>query len=355
MNKRTFIFKNRPEVISASSAVGKKEGQGPMSSWFDMISDDDTFGQKTWEKAESYMLKTTVEDAIKKAGKTKDEIDILLSGDLLNQIMSSSFMARDVQAPFIGLYGACSTMTESLMLAGVLTDGGYCDTAVSCASSHFCTAERQFRLPLEHGHQKPPSAQSTVTGAGAMVISGIKSNKCHNKPDAFQVKTREGNRVVITAATAGKVFDPGIRDSNEMGAAMAPAAVDLILAHLNGRRSTFDDYDMIITGDLGFTGKAVAADILGQAGVTKEQIDKKFVDCGTLIYDKADGFESGGSGCGCSASVFSGYVYKMLQNGRLKRVLMLSTGAMLSTISPFQGETIPGIAHGVELESEGDF
>ena len=351
MSKRTFIFRNRPEVISASSVVGEKEGQGPMRSWFDMIAGDDTFGQKTWEKAESYMLKTAVEDAIKKAGKATEEIDVLLSGDLLNQIMSSSFMARDVQIPFIGLYGACSAMTESLMLAGVLTDGGYCDTAVSCASSHFCTAERQFRLPLEHGHQKPPSAQSTVTGAGAMVISADGGSKsCRS----LTGRGSKENKVVITAATVGKVFDPGIRDSNEMGAAMAPAAVDLILAHLNGTGKSFDDYDMIITGDLGFTGKAVAADIFKQAGVTQEQIDKVLRDCGTLIYDKADA-ESGGSGCGCSASVFSGYVYKQMRRGKLKRVLMLSTGAMLSTISPFQGETIPGIAHGVELEAEGEF
>lgn len=353
MSNCTFIFRNRPEILSASSAVGTKEGQGPMKEWFDSISEDDTFGQKTWEKAESYMLKMAVEDAITKAGKTRDEVDVMLSGDLLNQIMSSSFMARDMQIPFIGLYGACSTMTESLMLAGVLTDGGYCCTAVGCASSHFCTAERQFRLPLEHAHQKPPSAQSTVTGAGAMVVSKADIDKKCAKPDVYRVKHCRGNRVVITAATVGRVFDPGIRDSNEMGAAMAPAAVDLILRHLNGTGRSFDDYDLIITGDLGVTGKAVAADILKQAGVTQEQIDGKLEDCGTLIYDESSGCKSGGSGCGCSASIFSGYIYKQMKRGVFRRVLIISTGAMLSTISPFQGESIPGIAHGVELESEG--
>lgn len=354
MGKQTFFFHNKPVVMSASSVVGAKEGQGPLGNWFDIVSDDDTFGEKTWEKSESRMLKTAVEDAIIKSGKSKEDVDALLSGDLLNQIMSSSFMARDMEIPFIGLYGACSTMTESLMMAGVLTDGGYCDTVVNCASSHFCSAERQFRMPLEHGNQKPPCAPSTVIGAGAMVVSRKKKHRSSGKPDTVQA-VRNGNcRVVIDSATVGKIMDVGVKDSNEMGAAMAPAAVDTILAHLKDTSRTFDYYDMVITGDLGYTGKAIAADILKQAGIPEKQLEMKLEDCGTMIYDKAMGFEGGGSGCGCSGSVFAGYIYKRLQEKSLKRVLMLSTGALLSTISPFQGESIPGIAHAVALEVRED-
>ena len=339
MRNQTFIFKNKPEVIGAASVVGSKEGQGPMGHWFDYASDDDTFGEKTWEKSESKMLKMTVEKAIDNAGLGKGDIDVVLSGDLLNQIMSSSFMARDLEIPFIGLYGACSTMTESLMMAGVLVDGGYCRRAVNCASSHFCSAERQFRMPLEHGNQKPPCAPSTVIGAGAMVVAA---------------GNHGSGGIRIHSATVGKIMDVGVKDSNEMGAAMAPAAVDTILAHFRDTGRSFSDYDMVITGDLGHTGKAIAADILKQAGVPQAQLEEKLEDCGTLIYDKNDGFEGGGSGCGCSGSVFAGYIYKRLKEKSLKRVLMLSTGALLSTVSPFQGESIPGIAHAVALEAGED-
>lgn len=336
MGKQTFMFRNKPIVESAFSVVGKKEGQGPLGHWFDLVSDDDTFGESTWEKSESAMLKTAVESAIEKAGKTKEDIDALLSGDLINQIMSSSFMARDLEIPFIGLYGACSTMTESLMMGAALVDGGYCKTVVNGASSHFCTAERQFRMPLEHGNQKPPCAPSTVIGAGAMVLAGGEE--------------MNSGLVRVHSATVGRVLDLGVKDSNEMGAAMAPAAVDTILAHFRDTGKSFSDYDMIITGDLGHAGKAIAADILKQAGVSEKQMERKLQDCGAMIYDKAMGFEGGGSGCGCSASVFSGYIYKRLKEGSLRKVLMLSTGALLSTISSFQGESIPGIAHAVALE-----
>lgn len=352
MGGQTFIFHNKPTIIGAFSAVGEKEGQGPMGHWFDYVSDDDTFGESTWEKSESQMLKIAVEGAITRSGKTKNEIGVLLSGDLLNQIMSSSFMARDIEIPFIGLYGACSTMTESLMLASILTDGGYCDTAVNCASSHFCSAERQFRMPLEHGNQKPPCAPSTVIGAGAMVISG-KSVQKHRKENR-QGSFNEAGAITVDSATVGKIVDVGIKDSNEMGAAMAPAAVDTILAHFRDTHRSFSYYDMVITGDLGFTGRAIAMDIMKSAGISEKLMGEKFRDCGAMIYDKADGFEGGGSGCGCSASIFAGYIYKRLQEKSLKRVLLLSTGALLSTISPFQGESIPGIAHAVSLEVRED-
>lgn len=336
MSRQTLIFKNKPSVVAAVSVVGKKEGEGPLGEWFDIISKDDTFGENTWEKSESKMLKTAVEEVIYKSGKTKKDIDVILSGDLLNQLMSSSFMARDMEMPFLGLYGACSTMTESLLLASVLTDGGYCKCAVNAASSHFCSAERQFRMPLEHGNQKPPYAQSTVIGAGAMVISSEKDN----------------SRIHVKAATIGKVIDAGIKDSNQMGAAMAPAAVDTILTHFRETGMNISDFDAIVTGDLGFTGKDIAKDLLTTAGISKEELDAKFYDCGEMIYEQTVDFKGGGSGCGCSASVLSGYFYKQLEKRALKRILVLSTGALLSTISPFQGESIPGVAHAVVLETE---
>lgn len=337
MGKRTFLFKNKPIIVSASSVVGKKEGEGPLAKWFDHISQDDTFGERTWEKSESVMLKTAIEDAIRKSGKQKQDMDVMLSGDLLNQLMSSSFMARDIQIPFLGVYGACSTMTESLLLGAVLVDGGYCKYAVNAASSHFCSAERQFRMPLEHGNQTPLYAQNTVVGAGAMVLSNERKEKLS---------------VRVTSATVGRVIDTGITDANQMGAAMAPAAVDSILTHFHETGKTIEDYDLIITGDLGFVGKKIAKDLLLNAGIDEYELDQKLQDCGAMIYEKKDDEQGGGSGCGCSASVYAGYLYKEMKKGVLNRVLILSTGALLSTISPFQGESIPGIAHAVSLEVE---
>ena len=336
MARQTFEFKNRPVILAAEAVVGTREGAGPLGKWFDVVSDDDTFGENTWEKSESCMLKLAIEGVIKKAGRKNEDIDIMLCGDLLNQLMSSSFMARDVGIPFLGLYGACSTMTESLLLAAVLIDGGYCSFAVNGASSHFCSAERQFRMPLEHGNQKPPYAQSTVIGAGTMLTS------CSREAT--------GRNVMVTHATVGKVIDTGMKDSNQMGACMAPAAVDTILTHFRETGRGIYDYDLIVTGDLGFTGKQIAADLLVTAGIPSGVLDEKFMDCGTMIYEKKADFQGGGSGCGCSASVLAGYFYKRLKEGPLNRILVLSTGALLSTISPLQGESIPGIAHAVVLE-----
>lgn len=338
MARQTLIFKNEPVILAAESVVGTKEGKGPLGQWFDVVSDDDTFGENTWEKSESRMMRMAVEGAVYKSGYSLEDIDVMLCGDLLNQLMSSSFMARDLGIPFLGLYGACSTMTESLLLAAVLTDGGYCKLAVNGASSHFCSAERQFRMPLEHGNQKPPYAQSTVIGAGAMVITG----ECSPKE----------RYVTVTGATIGKIVDMGVKDSNQMGAAMAPAAVDTILTHFRETGRNIKDYDLVVTGDLGYTGRNIAIDLLKTAGVVERELERKFMDCGAMIYEKGVDFKGGGSGCGCSASVLAGYFYKQLKEGHLKRILILSTGALLSTISPFQGESIPGIAHAVVLESK---
>ncbi|MCQ4637939.1 stage V sporulation protein AD [Anaerovorax odorimutans] len=350
MGNQTLTFSRKPVILSAASVVGKKEGEGPLSQWFDTTLEDDTFGEKTWEKSESKMLKTAMTEALRKSGRSKEDIGAMLSGDLLNQLMSSSFMARDMHIPFLGMYGACSTMTESLMLGAVLTDGQYSDNVIIGASSHYCTAERQFRMPLEHGNQRPPCAQWTATAAGAMVLSSSKDK------DAKMITDEEGNTktpspVCVDCGTIGKVIDAGIKDANQMGAAMAPAAVDTLLNHFSDTGRDIDYYDLILTGDLGYIGKDIAKDLLVDAGLSQKSVDSRYDDCGAMIFIKEQDVHGGGSGCGCSASVFSSYVYKRMQKEELRKVLIISTGALLSTISPFQGESIPGIAHAIALET----
>ena len=363
--KQTLKFRNRPYIISAYAIGGKKEGEGPLHDWFDECLSDDTYGENTWEKSESRMLKTAMTECMRRGGKTTEEIGAVLSGDLLNQLMSSSFMARDLQIPFLGMYGACSTMTESLMLGAVLTDGGYSDNVMIGASSHYCTAERQFRLPLEHGNQRPPSAQWTATATGAMLLSrGIEGNSRDGSGGKESGGTKNtgtelridgaGNvyaqrQIRIECGTIGKVIDAGVKDSNQMGSAMAPAAVDTILTHLEETGRTLDHYDLVCTGDLGFIGKSIVRDLLEDAGVSRKMIADVYDDCGAMIYAPEQDIHSGGSGC--SASVFAGYVYRNMKEGKIRRALIVSTGAMLSTISPFQGESIPGIAHAISLES----
>lgn len=347
---QTIFFKNKPYIISAFSIAGKKESEGPMKNWFDYCIKDDTYGEKTWEKSESKMLKTAMNEVVAKAGKNHSEIGAMLSGDLLNQLMSSSFMARDMHIPFLGMYGACSTMTESLMLGSVLVDGRYSDNVIIGASSHYCTAERQFRMPLEHGNQRPPSAQWTATAAGAMLIS---QSDCKYS-DVINIENEMVNskKIRVESGTIGKIIDAGVKDANQMGSAMAPAAVDTVLNHLQDTKRTIDYYDVVLTGDLGFTGKEIVKDFLADAGIKQSDVDKVYDDCGAMMYTSQQDIHSGGSGCGCSASIFSGYVYKKLRRGDIKRALIISTGALLSTISPFQGESIPGIAHAISLESE---
>lgn len=352
MRKQTIEFKNKPYILGAYSVVGTKEGEGPLKQWFDLIIDDDTFGEKTWEKSESKMLKSAMMEAMQKSGKEKEEIGAMLSGDLLNQLMSSSFMARDLHIPFLGMYGACSTMTESLMLGAVLTDGCYSDNVMIGASSHYSTAERQFRMPLEHGNQRPPSAQWTATAAGAMVLSYKGQNEKEVVIDASS-SVKETNHIRVESGTIGKVIDAGIKDANQMGAAMAPAAVDTLLNHFQDTGRNPDYYDLILTGDLGYIGKDIAKDLMADAGIAKDYLDVRYDDCGAMIFKKEQDVHGGGSGCGCSASIFASYVYKKLRRGELRNALIVSTGALLSTISPFQGESIPGIAHAISLESEG--
>lgn len=343
--KQSIIFRNKPVVTGAYSVVGKKEGQGPLKKWFDLCLEDDTYGEKTWEKSESKMLKTAIEKAVLNSGLEMENIDLIFSGDLLNQIMSSAFMARDLKKPFLGIYGACSTMTEALLLSSAFVEGGFMDNVAAAASSHYCTAERQFRMPLEHGNQRPPWAGWTATAAGAMIVSkkSIENSK---------ITVPEKKEIFVTSATIGKIIDTGMKDANQMGAAMAPAAVDTILNHFVDMKRDISYYDMIFTGDLGFIGSEIAADLLIDAGINKALVKERYFDCGALLYEKEQDVHGGGSGCGCSASVYTSYIYKSMQRGHIKKVLLISTGALLSTISPFQGESIPGIAHAVSLEIE---
>ena len=345
LGKQTLKFPSKPRIIGSYALVGEKEGKGPMAKWFDMILEEDTYGEKTWEKSESKMLKQALLLALQKSGIDQQQIDIILSGDLINQIMSSSFMARDLSIPFLGIYGACSTMTESMTLGSMMIDGGYATNILVGASSHYCTAERQFRLPLEHGNQRPPSAQWTATAAGGMVLSS------NNKGDSAVKQGQHLKEIYITHATVGKIIDTGIKDVNQMGAAMAPAAVDTIVRHLADTGRTLEFYDLILTGDLGLIGKDIAIDLLSGAGI---DVMNRYDDCGAMMYDKKQDAHSGGSGCGCSASIFSGYIYQEMRLGKIKNALLISTGALLSTISSQQGESIPGIAHAVAVTTEGE-
>lgn len=339
IGSQSMLFPSGAWIRGRGTVAGKKEGSGPLGDCFDIVLQDDMYGEKSWEKAESKMLKDAMMKAVQRAGLEKENIDVMLSGDLLNQLMSSSFMARDMHIPFLGLYGACSTMTESLVLGSILIDGGFAENVLAGASSHFCTAERQFRLPVEHGNQRPPSAQWTATAAGAVVISG--------HPPGPGIP-----RIRAEAATIGRVIDAGIKDANQMGAAMAPAAVDTLLNHLQDTGRGIDYYDLVVSGDLGFIGREIVMDLLVDAGLPSAKVRERYDDCGTMLYTKDQDVHSGGSGCGCSASVFAGHLLQRMEQGELKKVLLMSTGAMLSVISPLQGESIPGIAHAISLEVE---
>ena len=334
LGKQTVYMQNPPKILATASIVGPKEGKGPLKDWFDVILKDDLNGKETFEKAESSMLYDAIKKSISNAGLKEADIDYMFTGDLLNQLTSSSFAARGIDIPFIGLYGACSTMTESLSIASMIMDGGFADYVVAATSSHFSSAERQFRFPLEYGSQRTPTAQWTVTGAGAMVLG------------------TEGNFPFVTHVTIGKVKDYGIQDANNMGAAMAPAAVDTIKQHFIDTGRTPGDYDLILTGDLGEIGRDLTKKLLLEYGY---DVSNNYIDCGVEIFNKDEQkTDAGGSGCGCSAVVYCGYVYRKLKSKILKRVLLVSTGALLSTTSSLQGETIPGVAHAVAVECGGE-
>ncbi len=326
---QTIKMKNNVFVLSGYSIVGPLEGTGPLKDYFDYILKDDTLKEKTFEKSERKLLENIIVGSIDKAGLKIKDIDFFFGGDLLNQIVSSTYTARDLELTFIGLYSACATMTESLALASIFIDNKLARNVIAGTCTHFSTAERQYRFPLELGNQRPPTAQWTITGGGATVLSSTPS------------------KVKISAVTFGKVVDYGVADINNMGGAMAGAAYDTIMTHITNMNRKVTDYDFIATGDLGKLGSEVLIDLMEHEGV---KLGKNYADCGCMIYDKTKRVFMGGSGAGCSASVLNSYILKKLQKGEYKRVLLISTGALMSTTTAQQGDTIPGIAHAVELE-----
>ncbi|MDR3310998.1 MAG: stage V sporulation protein AD [Oscillospiraceae bacterium] len=358
IGKRTVRFESPPSVISSACVGGKREREGPLSEIFDYLSDDAFFGEDSWEKAESKMQTAALEAALSKASLPPSALGCILAGDLLPQCTASSFGLRGFGAPYWGVYGACSTSAESLALAAMLLDGGFFDVAACVTGSHFCSAERQFRTPLEYGGQRTPTAQRTVTGCGAFILSSAASGKALPplNPHAPAPPTARGGTsaasgkagVYITHATTGVIIDAGISDPSNMGAAMAPAAYDTISAHLRDLGVPANHYDLIVTGDLGAHGADILTGLLLRDGF---DISDRYNDCGLMIYNREEqDMHCGGSGCGCSASVLAGKLIPELRDGSLKRVLFCATGALLSATSALQGESIPGICYAVALE-----
>lgn len=336
IGKQSVEFKEPPYITGWSSVAGKKEGDGPLGSYFDLIEEDPLFGGATWEEAESRMQKKAAELAIKKASLKNTDIRYLVAGDLLGQLIATSFGIMDLEIPMFGVYGACSTMGESLAVGAMLVEGGYGDHVLALTSSHNSSAEKQFRFPTAYGSQKPLSATWTVTGSGGVVLSAQKQKGC------------QGPDLVIGGITTGKIMDYGVKDSMNMGACMAPAAFNVIESNLNDFQRTPDDYDKIITGDLGTVGQKILIDLLKEKGF---DISKNHMDCGIEIYNSQEqDTHAGGSGCGCSAITLNGLVMDKLNKGEWKRVLFVPTGALLSTVSFNEGNSVPGIAHGVVIE-----
>ncbi len=333
ISRNTFITESPPTIYSYAAIVGKKEGEGPLGKFFDQVYQDTYFGQETWEQAESELLRLTVLKALEKGKISRDEVNFMLAGDLINQCTTTSYGIRDLEIPLLCVYGACSTMAESLLLASLLTDGGIGGNVVAVTSSHFCSAERQFRFPLSYGGVRTPTAQWTCTASGAVVV------RPHG-PEGPYVK----------AATIGKIVDYGVTDANNMGAAMAPAAAYVIETHLNDRGLSPDDFDLIVTGDLGRVGGTLLIELLSKEGIN---IASKYKDCGTMIFDyETQDVHAGGSGCGCSASVLCGYFLDRVKRGELKNILFCATGALMSPTMSQQGESIPGISHAVHISHD---
>lgn len=321
-------------IRESASVVGEKEGKGPLGSLFDMVGDDETFGCASWEEAESTLQKEAVTLALGKAGMEKEDVRYLLAGDLLGQTIATSFGLRDFEIPLFGLYGACSTCGETLSLGAMILGGGFAKNVICVTSSHFASAEKEFRFPMEYGGQRPPCATRTVTGSGAFLLS---------------IDKGKAPKALITGVTTGKIVDLGVKDSFNMGCSMAPAAADVIAANLRDFQRKPSDYDRIITGDLGKVGQQALFELMQQKGF---DISANHMDCGMEIFDEEQkGTLSGGSGCGCAATVLSAFILKKLQDGIWKRVLFIPTGALLNKTSFNEGQTIPGIAHAVVLES----
>ncbi len=327
--KQSFLLPHPPVITHWASIAGKKESEGPLHAYFDIASADTRFGQKTWEQAEKRMQQLALQTLAQKSQMEITDFELIFSGDLLNQCIGSSFSLRNMGIPHLGLYGACSTMAEALLLASMAVGGGFADRVVAQTSSHFASSERQYRFPLGYGGQRTPSAQWTVTGSGAALLC------------------TEGDGPQIESCTIGTVTDLGIKDSCNMGAAMAPAAYQTIRAHMEDLHTSPDAFDLIVTGDLGKVGKQLLLELADRDGL---QLEKKLEDCGTLIFDtQAQDVHAGGSGCGCSAVTLCGYLLDQMQSGQFKRILFCGTGALLSPVSTQQGLPIPGICHAVSI------
>lgn len=327
----TVVFDKKPSILSFASVVGKKEGDGPYGKYFDSVEEDAYFGQKSWEKAESENLRRSTMLALKKGKLGPADVDFAIAGDLLNQCISSGYALRELQIPFFGVYGACSTMAESMVIASVLVGGNAAKRVLCATSSHFCSAEKQFRTPLEYGGQRTPNSQWTVTGSGAAVVG------------------KEEDGPYIEAVTCGRIVDLGVTDIGNMGAAMAPAFTDTVMRHLDALGRSVSDYDLILSGDLGIIGKSIAQELFAKDGINPGE---KYNDCGAMIFDKeSQDTHAGGSGCGCAASILCGYVLPEMKKGNLGRVLFAATGALMSPTATFQGESIPSISHALSIEA----
>lgn len=360
IGRGSLCFSEAPFIIGTASVVGTKEGEGPIASEFDCIGEDDKFGQDTWEEAESCLQQEALTLALGKADKTPEEMRYLFAGDLLGQLIASSFGLKSFEIPLFGLYGACSTCGEALALSAMTVAAGYADHVAAVTSSHFASAEKQFRFPLEYANQRPISATWTVTGAGAFIVAAAnqvtqnRQDKDSGKridlfPDRSPYTHQKGAPMArIAAVTTGKIVDYGVKDAMNMGAVMAPAAAALIAQNLEDFDRKPEDYDRIVTGDLGEVGHEILIDLLKQKGF---DISKVHADCGMIIYDnKKQGTGSGGSGCGCAATTLSAHFLPRLASGELKRILFVPTGALMSPVSFNEGQSIPGIAHGIVLE-----
>ena len=333
IGQRTLQFDNRPFLLAHASAVGKKEGDGPLGAQFDYVTEDDRMGQKSWELAESELQKTAIETALKKGGLQKSDLDMILAGDLLNQCIGSFLASMQSDVPYLGQYGACSTMAQGLALGSCLIEGGAARRLVASASSHFCSAERQYRFPLAYGGQRTPTAQWTATAAGAVELGEQGSGHIRN-----------------THALFGKMVEMGVKDANNMGAAMAPAAYDTLSTLLADLGAQPDDFDCIVTGDLGHVGADLLLTLLRE---DKIDLSPVYSDCGSLLFGDEQDAHAGGSGCGCSAAVLCGPLLRDMQAGKLKRLVFAGTGAMMSPTSVQQGQPIAGICHAVVIERSG--
>lgn len=333
--KQSVEFAHPPRIINFASYAGEKEAKGPLGQFIDETNDDGFFGMNTWEEAESYIQKHVTQILLKKANMTESDIRYIFAGDLLGQLIATSFGIEDLNIPLFGMYGACSTMGEGMALASMTVAAGYADKCIALASSHFASAEKQFRFPLEYGNQRPKSSTWTVTGAGAVLL-------------ADEEFARDKSHVKITGVTAGKIVDFGVKDSSNMGACMAPAAASLIKQNFTDFGVNETDYDLVITGDLGYVGRGILLDLLDQQNI---HIESVYSDCGIEIYD-ADNQDvgSGGSGCGCSAVTLCAKLLPALERGDLNKILFVPTGALMSPTSFNEGRSVPGIAHGIVLE-----